>query len=125
VREATRELIVQENEKDLHAGKRRGTKFRARASHFQLELGLRLHGGPHAPGIFVMAAVLLLVANSAFGNEKKKPAASAYRVERAHGCRTHYPDAGISPSAPLANKTAQEDVEKALEMGRLNPVVST
>jgi hypothetical protein len=36
------------------------------------------------------------------------------------------PDAGISPSAPMANKNAQADVEKAFEKwGRLRPVLAS
>jgi hypothetical protein len=74
----------------------------------------------------VMAAVLLLVANSAFGNEKKKPVLPPTVLNARTAVVLIDPDAGISPSAPLANKTAQEDVEKALaKWGRLNPVVST
>jgi len=62
----------------------------------------------------VMAAVLLLVANSAFGNEKKKPVLPPTVLNARTAVVLIDPDAGISPSAPLANKTAQEDVEKAL-----------
>jgi len=36
------------------------------------------------------------------------------------------PDTGVSPSAPLENKTAQEDVEKALaKWGRFRTVLSS
>jgi len=43
----------------------------------------------------VMAAVLLLVANSAFGNEKKKPVLPAYRVNARTAVVLIDPECGI------------------------------
>jgi hypothetical protein len=68
--------------------------------------------------------VLLLFISVVIANAKKKPAVPTY-VLKAH---TVYviidPDTGTSLNDPLGNKTAQDDVEKALmKWGRLSPVV--
>ncbi len=74
----------------------------------------------------VLMVTLIVMASSAFGNDKKKPVLPASVLNARTVVVLIDPDAGISPSAPLANKTAQEDVEKALtKWGRLNPVIST
>ena len=74
---------------------------------------------------FAFLTVMLVVAILAFGNDKKKPVLPVAVVNARTVVVLIDPDAGVSPPAPLANKTAQEDVEKALaKWGRLNPVMS-
>src|ERR1700720_1526369 len=72
------------------------------------------------------ALLLLLIFSTclALGYAKKKPTLPAY-VLKAHTVAVVIdPDAGTSLNDPLANKTAQEDVEKALmKWGRLSPVM--
>ena len=54
----------------------------------------------------------------------KKEILPAYVVEAKTVLVVIDPDAGVSPSNPNENRTAQEDVEKALmNWGRLNPVL--
>lgn len=62
----------------------------------------------------VLFALSFLAFGSALGNEKKKPVLPVSVVNSRTVAVLIDPDAGISPSAPSANKTAQEDVEKAL-----------
>jgi hypothetical protein len=74
-----------------------------------------------------LRVLLLIVFLSAFltlGNAKKKPALPAY-VLKAHTVAVLIdPEAGTSLTDPLENKTAQDDVEKALlKWGRLSPVM--
>ncbi len=71
----------------------------------------------------VLLLILFLSASIAITSAKKKPAVPAY-VLKAHTVVVLIdPDAGTSLNDPLANKTAQEDVEKALmKWGRLSPV---
>lgn len=74
---------------------------------------------------FAFLTLMLVVAILAFGNEKKKPVLPVAVVNSRTVVVLIDPDAGVSTSAPLENKTALEDVEKALEKwGRLNPVMS-
>jgi hypothetical protein len=69
------------------------------------------------PLMFLLAFATLPVA----GNKKKLP---AYVLNARTVVVLIDPNAGISPEAPLANKTAQEDVEKALaKWGRLSLVL--
>jgi len=74
----------------------------------------------------VLFALSTFAFSSASGNEKKKPVLPVLVVNARTVAVLIDPDAGISPSAPLANKTAQEDVEKALaKWGRLKLEIST
>jgi hypothetical protein len=55
--------------------------------------------------------------------DKKKASLPAYVLQAHTVVVLIDPNAGIDPAKPLANKTAQDDVEKALmKWGRLNPV---
>jgi hypothetical protein len=67
---------------------------------------------------------LILCTSITSGYAKKKPTLPAY-VLKAHTVAVIIdPDAGTSLADPLANKTAQDDVEKALmKWGRLSPVM--
>jgi len=68
--------------------------------------------------------LLLLVTSLAVAGDKKKVVLPAYVLRARTVIVLIDPDAGINPEAPLANKTAQEDVEKALaKWGRLTPVI--
>jgi len=70
-----------------------------------------------------MRVTLLLVSLTVAGN-KKKVVLPAYVLRARTVVVLIDPDAGINPEAPLANKTAQEDVEKAIaKWGRLTPVL--
>ena len=71
----------------------------------------------------VFVLVLLFTSPIVAGN-KKKVVLPAYVLNARTVVVLIDPNAGISPEAPLANKTAQEDVEKALAgWGRLSPVL--
>ncbi len=76
-----------------------------------------------------MRALLLLVllfASLAIAGDKKKNLLPAYVLRARTVLVLIDPDAGISATSPLANKTAQEDVEKAImKWGRLTPVMDT
>jgi len=57
----------------------------------------------------------------AAGNEKKKPVLPVPVLNARTVAVIIDPDAGISPSAPMANKNAQEDVEKHSKSGTPSP----
>jgi hypothetical protein len=72
----------------------------------------------------VLLLVVFLLVAPIVGHAKKKPAVPAY-VLKAHTVAVIIDsDAGTSLTDPLENKTAQDDVEKALlKWGRLSPVM--
>ncbi len=72
----------------------------------------------------VVLLVVLLFTSLAIAGGKKKTLLPDY-VLKAHTVRVLIdPDAGTSVTSPQANKTAQDEVEKALmKWGRLRPVV--
>jgi hypothetical protein len=75
-----------------------------------------------------LALLLLILLSSSFAaaNDKKKVVLPAVVLKAQSAAVLIDPEAGISPSAPLENKTAQEDVEKALaKWGRFRPVLSS
>jgi hypothetical protein len=73
---------------------------------------------------FILCIAISTAALS-FANEKKKPALPATILNAQTVAVMIDPDAGISADAPLANKTAQDDVEKAFaNWGRFRPVMS-
>jgi hypothetical protein len=74
--------------------------------------------------VLPVVLVLALFTSLGIAKDKKKSAVPDYVLK----ARTVYvlidPDAGTSLTAPMANKTAQDDVEKALmKWGRLSPVI--
>lgn len=74
----------------------------------------------------VTVLLILLFASLAIAGNKKKIVLPAYVLKARTVVVLIDPDAGINPEAPLANKTAQEDVEKALaKWGRLSLVLET
>ena len=74
----------------------------------------------------MVSSFLILALCCAAGNEKKKPVLPVPVLNARTVAVIIDPEAGISPSAPMANKNAQEDVEKALEKwGRLRPVLAS
>jgi hypothetical protein len=76
------------------------------------------------PRLSLLLSLVLLLACFAPANTKKKDALPAEVLEAQTVVVLVDPDAGMSTSAPLANRTAQEDVEKALaKWGRLKPVL--
>jgi hypothetical protein len=73
-----------------------------------------------------LLCLLLLFTSLAVAGNKKKVILPSYVLTARTVVVLVDPNAGISASSPLANKTAQEDVEKALmKWGRLNPVLDT
>jgi hypothetical protein len=73
-----------------------------------------------------LLCLLLLFTSLAVADKKKKIVMPAYVLAARTVVVLVDPNTGISPASPLANKTAQEDVEKALmKWGRLNPVLDT
>src|SRR5262249_32389690 len=73
----------------------------------------------------VVLGVAALLGCIASANDKKKPTLPAAILNARTVAVVIDPDAGVSPDAPLANRTAAEDVEKALEKwGRFKPVMS-
>jgi hypothetical protein len=74
----------------------------------------------------VLFLLFLLFTSLAVAGNKKKVVLPAYVLKARTVVVLIDPNAGISPASPVANKTAQEDVEKAiLKWGRLNPVLDT
>jgi len=72
----------------------------------------------------VVLVLFLLFAAPIVAGNKKKVVLPAYVLNARTVVVLIDPNAGISPEAPLANKTAQEDVEKALaKWGRWSPVL--
>lgn len=74
----------------------------------------------------VVLLVVLLSASPAVAGNKKKIVLPAYVLQARTVLVLIDPQAGTSMTSPLANKTAQEDVEKAIaKWGRLTPVLDT
>ena len=68
--------------------------------------------------------LLVLSASLALDGKDKKPILPTYVIKAQTVLVLIDPDVGTPMNAPLANKTAQEDVEKALmKWGRLRPVL--
>ncbi len=73
-----------------------------------------------------LLCLLLLFTSLAVADKKKKIVLPPYVLAARTVVVLIDPNTGISPASPLANKTAQEDVEKALmKWSRLNPVLDT
>src|SRR2546421_4844874 len=74
--------------------------------------------------IRILFLLLLVFSPLAIADDKKKILLPAYVLRARTVLVLIDPDAGTSMTSPLANKTAQEDVEKALmKWGRLAPVL--
>lgn len=74
----------------------------------------------------VLLLMVLVFTSLAIAGNKKKNLLPAFVLRARTVLVLIDPEAGISATSPLANKTAQEDVEKALmKWGRLTPVVDT
>jgi hypothetical protein len=74
----------------------------------------------------VLVLLVLLSTSLAIAGNKKKPLLPAYVLKARTVAVLIDPNAGTSVTSPLANKTAQEDVEKALmKWGRFTPVMDT
>ena len=75
-------------------------------------------------GMRVSLVLVLVFASLVVAGNKKKIVLPAYVLKARTVVVLIDPNAGISPEAPLANKTAQDDVEKALaKWGRLSLVM--
>ena len=69
--------------------------------------------------------IVIAAATLSFANEKKKAVLPATILNAQTVAVIIDPDAGVSTDAPLANKTAQDDVEKAFaNWGRFKPIMS-
>src|SRR5437763_4632665 len=74
----------------------------------------------------VLFLLLLVFSSLAIAGDKKKILLPAYVLKARTVLVLIDPDAGTSMTSPLANKTAQEDVEKALmKWHRFTPVMDT
>ena len=72
----------------------------------------------------VLSLLILVFSSLGIAGDKKKIVLPAYVLKARTVLVLIDPDAGTSMTSPLANKTAQEDVEKALmKWGRLTPVL--
>jgi hypothetical protein len=60
----------------------------------------------------VVSLVVFLITSLAVANAKKKPSLPAYVLKAHTAAVVIDPDTGTSMTDPLANKTAQDDVEK-------------
>ena len=73
----------------------------------------------------VLLLILVVVTSAAVAGPKKKDLLPAYVLKARTVLVIVDPDVGASMSAPQANKTAQDDVEKALmKWGRFSPVIA-
>jgi len=74
----------------------------------------------------VLLLTVLLSTSLAIAGNKKKPLLPAYVLKARTVAVLIDPNAGTLVTSPLANKTAQEDVEKApMKWGRFTPVMDT
>lgn len=74
----------------------------------------------------VLLSLILVFTSVAIAGNKKKHVLPACVINARTVVVLIDPQAGTSASSPLANKTAQQDVEKALmKWGRLTPVMET
>jgi hypothetical protein len=74
----------------------------------------------------VLLLLVLLSTSLAIAGNKKKPLLPVYVLKARTVAVLIDPNAGTSVTSPLANKTAQEDVEKAImKWGRFTPVMDT
>jgi hypothetical protein len=74
----------------------------------------------------IVLSLVLLPTLLAAANDNKKTSFPAYVLNARTVLVLTDPEAGIAVDAPLVNKTAQDDVEKALmKWGRLTPVQDT
>ena len=74
----------------------------------------------------VLLLIVLLSTSLAIAGNKKKPLLPAYVLKARTVAVLIDPNASTLVTSPLANKTAQEDVEKALmKWGRFTPVMDT
>jgi hypothetical protein len=74
---------------------------------------------------FLALSIAIAASALSFANEKKKPVLPATILNAQTVAVIIDPDAGVSTDAPLANKTAQDDVEKAFaNWGRFKPTMS-
>src|SRR5215475_630265 len=64
--------------------------------------------------IRLVAAILVLSTSLAFAGDDKKPVLPVYVLRAETVFVLIDPDAGTSPSSPMANQQARDDVEKAL-----------
>jgi hypothetical protein len=77
-------------------------------------------------GMRLLLVIVLFTASLAIAGDKQKPVLPPYVLKARTVAVLIDPDAGTSVKSPLANKTAQEDVEKALmKWGRFTPVMDT
>jgi hypothetical protein len=75
--------------------------------------------------IGVLLFVIFLASSTNIAGKKKKPALPDFVVNAKTVLVLIDPQAGVSVNDPLANRNAQQDVEKAfLKWGRLSPVTS-
>lgn len=75
--------------------------------------------------VCVVAAVVLVAACAGVAKEKKKPALPTFVLDAQTVFVLIDPDAGIAVTDPQANRTAQDEVEKAfMKWGRLKPVLT-
>src|SRR5215470_6885892 len=73
----------------------------------------------------VLLGVVAALACTASANDKKTPTLPSTILNARTVAVVIDPEASVSPDAPLANRTAADDVEKALEKwGRFKPVMS-
>ena len=74
----------------------------------------------------VLLLPVLIFTSLAIADDQKKNLLPAYILKARTVLVLVDPEAGTSTTSPLANRTAQEDVEKALmKWGRLTPVLDT
>jgi len=84
------------------------------------------HGGRMPIRMRVLFLLFLSFASLAIAGNKKKNLLPTYVLKARTVAVLIDPASGISTTAPLANKTAQEDVEKAImKWGRFSPVMDS
>lgn len=83
-------------------------------------------GAPMSKRVYSLIALALLLAPCGLAKDKKKGLLPIYIMQARTVAVIVDPDAGVSMSAPQANRIAQKDVETALlNWGRFEPVMDT